>query len=311
MIEKVLVTGGAGFIGSTLVNDLLRDGYEVTVVDDLSMGLKENLPANTNLTFYEKSITDYDFMGKLLIDENFDYIFLLAAVASVADTIERPAETHEINQNANLFVLETLRLNQLNPKKVMFTSSAAVYGNDPELPKTETSRIVPLSPYAVDKFATERSVINYGTLYGMNTAAVRFFNVYGPRRNPSSPYSGVLSLISSKLKDGTEFTMLGDGQQSRDFVFVEDVVSALRLIARTHDTNGEVYNVATGSSISLLDTIKEFEKVADRKLQMKFADERKGDIKYSSADINKLKAIGYEPKYSLAEGLEEYWRSLK
>ncbi len=172
--SRVLVTGSAGFIGSNLVDALIGDN-EVVVVDDLSMGRVENLPQSNNLHFFKHSIADFKFMSELLKDWKFDYIFLLAAVASVADTIVRPAETHIINQDANLNVLETVRINKLDVKKILFSSSAAVYGNNPELPKKETSPIDPLSPYAVDKFATERFVIDYGRLYDIPTVATRFF----------------------------------------------------------------------------------------------------------------------------------------
>ncbi|WP_054735995.1 NAD-dependent epimerase/dehydratase family protein, partial [Secundilactobacillus similis] len=227
--SKILITGGAGFIGSNLTDALIEDN-EIVVVDDLSMGNVENLPQSTHLHFFEHSITDKKFMNQLLLDWQFDYIFLLAAVASVADTIERPLETHEINQNANIDILETIRVKELKVKKILFASSAAVYGNNPELPKRENSPIDPLSPYAIDKFATERFVIDYGILYKIPTVCTRFFNVYGPKQNPKSPYSGVLSLISEATKNGELFSVFGDGKQIRDFVYVEDVIQALQIL---------------------------------------------------------------------------------
>ncbi|WP_056949636.1 NAD-dependent epimerase/dehydratase family protein [Lentilactobacillus kisonensis] len=307
LADNVLVTGGAGFIGSNLVRDLIKKDNSVTVVDDLSMGRLSNLPESDQLTFYQKSITDRKFMDELLINRQFDYIYLLAAVASVADTIKRPEVTHQINQDANLWIMETLRRNQLRPKKVVFTSSAAVYGDDPLQPKSEQSRIVPLSPYAIDKFASERFVIDYGQLYGLNTAATRFFNVYGPRQNPSSPYSGVLSLITQRLQDNQIFTLFGDGTQSRDFVYVDDVILALQLIADMPESNGQVYNVATGHSASLIETIRIFEKISGDTLKIEFADCRLGDIQRSEADICKLRKLGYEPKFDLETGLRRYW----
>ena len=229
---KVLVTGGAGFIGSNLVDQLIQDGDEVVIVDDLSMGLASNIPSSPKVTFYEHSITDHGFMKDLLLKEQFDYIYLLAAIASVADSVARPYETHQINQEANIFILETIRQHKLPIKKVLFTSSAAVYGNNPELPKREDSTIDPLTPYAIDKFATERFVIDYGKLYNIPTVAVRFFNVYGPRQNPKSPYSGVLSLITQAAKHQAAFTIFGDGEQTRDFVFIKDVIQALCLLTK-------------------------------------------------------------------------------
>lgn len=307
MIGTVLVTGGAGFVGSTLVRDLLQRGFKVTVVDDLSMGKKSNLPESESLSFYEHSITDQVFMKKILIEHHFDYVYLLAAVASVADTIKRPIATHIINQDANLQILETIRHQHLNPKKVIFASSAAVYGNDPDQPKTENSRIVPLSPYATDKFATERYIINYGNLYGIHTSAVRFFNVYGPRQNPNSPYSGVLSLICQKLINEGTFTLFGDGKQTRDFIYVSDAVRALQVVAETDRTDGQVYNVATGKSVSLLKTISILEQISNKTLKIKYEPQRPGDIQISEANIQKIEGIGFQVQWHLVKGLRQYW----
>ncbi len=258
-MSKVLITGGAGFIGSTLADRLIKNGDQVVIVDDLSMGDIENLPQSMNVTFYNESITRQAFMADLLITNNFDYIYLLAAVASVADSIERPIETHAVNQNANLNILETIRKEKLTPKKIVFSSSAAVYGNGPELPKKETSSIDPMSPYAIDKFATERFMVDYGKLYGLPTVCTRFFNVYGPKQNPKSPYSGVLSIVSDCLVKNDVFTLFGDGSQTRDYVYIDDVVDALLILATTSDAKWDVYNVATGQSISLIDVIKAYE----------------------------------------------------
>lgn len=301
---KVLITGGAGFIGSNLADKLIMNN-EIVVVDDLSMGKIDNLPKSKKLHFFEHSITDYQFMNELLVEWNFDYIFLLAAVASVADTIERPMETHEINQNANLNILETIRTKHLRIKKIHFASSAAVYGNDPELPKKETSPIRPLSPYAIDKYATERFIIDYGNLYGIPTVVTRFFNVYGPKQNPNSPYSGVLSLIYENAKKGTTFNVFGDGEQTRDFVYVDDVVQSLVLLM-TSDAKNQVFNVATGESVSLNDVIKNFEKIFNNKFSVKHFESRMGDIKYSEADVTKVMNMGYKVNFDLFSGIKKY-----
>ncbi|NLR09055.1 NAD-dependent epimerase/dehydratase family protein [Lactobacillus sp. HBUAS51381] len=309
-MEKILVTGGAGFIGSNLVDKLVQKDCEVYVVDDLSMGKRSNLPRSEHVHFFQRSIIDFDFMEKLLVREQFEYIFLMAAVASVADTVVHPYSTHRVNQDADVFLLEVIRKNNLKPKKVLFTSSAAVYGDDPQLPKGEMSRINPLSPYAIDKYATERFVINYGKLYGINTVATRFFNVYGPKQNPKSPYSGVLSIIADCLSSGSPFNVFGDGEQTRDFVYIDDVVAALMLLIRSENTNGYVYNVATGISTDLNEVISIFEKVSEKKLTVVHKDPRKGDIKYSVADVTRLSNLGYEAMVPITVGLRRYWNFL-
>ncbi|MCP8858518.1 NAD-dependent epimerase/dehydratase family protein [Latilactobacillus curvatus] len=310
-MSKVLITGGAGFIGSTLADKLVEEGNEVVIVDDLSMGSTENIPQSINVTFYEESITNHFFMTKLLITNNFDYIYLLAAVASVADSIERPIETHAVNQNANLNILETIRKEKLTPKKIVFSSSAAVYGNGPELPKKETSAINPMSPYAIDKFATERFMVDYGQLYGLPTVCTRFFNVYGPKQNPKSPYSGVLSIISDCLVRDNIFNLFGDGSQTRDYVYIDDVVDALLLLATTPEAKHDVYNVATGESISLVNVIKAYESAVGRKVKVVKKEARLGDVQDSLADITKLRGLGYEPKVNVTAGLAKYWDALQ
>lgn len=305
-MSKILITGGAGFIGSNLAKALVKEkDNKVVVVDDLSMGQIENLEG-LDLRFIEHDVTDKEFMHHLLREYKFDYIFFLAAVASVADSVERPLETHAINQEAVLDTLEFIHHNNLPLKRFVFTSSAAVYGNLPDMPKSETTRCQPLTPYAVDKYAAERFTIDYEGLYGVPTVAVRFFNVFGPNQNPDSPYSGVLSIITDKLKNNETFNLYGDGSQTRDFVYVADVVKALRLVA-TKTPNATVYNVAQGGETSLLDLIKMYEKVSGRKLKIKYMPARNGDITKSIADISKIKSIGFKPDWSLERGLKAYW----
>lgn len=307
---KYLITGGAGFIGSSLANHLVNDGHDVVVVDDLSMGKKENLQLD-KVEFLKGDIRDEKLITQILSKNKFDYIFLLAAVASVADSIKRPIETHEINMNANLEILELVKKFQKQIKRVVFASSAAVYGDDPALPKKEISQIKPLSPYAIDKFATEKYVLAYNHLYNVPTSAVRFFNVYGMNQNPKSPYSGVLSIITEQFKkvlsnQETNFVLYGDGEQTRDFVFVKDVIAALLLVSDKSDAKGEVFNVGTGKPSSLNEVIDIYEQVLNVKLPIKKQDARVGDIQYSFADITKLESLGYESKYDLRKGICEY-----
>lgn len=311
MSKKVLVTGGAGFIGSHVVERHINEGNEVIVVDDLSMGLKSNLPKHDNLEFFEHSITDKKFMADLLIKNNFDYIYLLAAIASVADTIKRPYESHLVNQEANIAILECLRINKLKPKRIIFASSAAVYGSLPNLPKIETGVVAPSTAYAIDKYATERFVLMYATLYNLPTVAVRFFNVYGPRQNPKSPYSGVLSIITDKIQKDSTFTVFGDGLQTRDFIYVKDVVQALKISETTDEMIGEVFNVATGTPHTLMDAIRYLENSSEKKLTVQFGSERIGDIKYSVADISKLQSFGFKPEFSFEDGTKAYWKGIQ
>lgn len=305
-MSKVLITGGAGFIGSNLAKALVKDGHKVVVVDDLSMGQLSNLDG-LDLEMIEQDVTNKEFMHHLLRKYKFDYIYFLAAVASVADSVERPLETHAVNQEAVLDTLEFIHHNDLPLKRFVFSSSAAVYGNLKDMPKKETTRCQPLTPYAVDKYASERFTIDYEKLYGIPTVAVRFFNVFGPNQNPDSPYSGVLSIITDKLKNDEVFTLYGDGSQTRDFVYVADVVKALKLVA-TRTPEATVYNVAQGGETSLLDIIHIYEKVAGKKLKIDKKPARNGDIDKSVADISKIKSIGYNPDWSLEKGLEAYWK---
>lgn len=312
-MKNYLITGGAGFIGSTLANHLSKDNT-VMVIDDLSMGKESNLKKSKNLNFIEGSVTDRNLMTKIISENTFDYIFHLAAIASVADSVERPVETHQINFESVLMLLELVRKYQKTLKRLVFSSSAAVYGDEPTLPKKEESVIRPLTPYAIDKFAAEQYVLDYNHLYGINTSAVRFFNVYGPNQNPESPYSGVISILVDrykKLKNGerVEFTLFGDGSQSRDFVFVEDVIQALLLVASKEDALGKQFNVGTGSALSLNELIDVINEVVNVVLPVKYESKREGDIKKSVSDISRLKSLGYQSNFSVHEGIKEYLKS--
>lgn len=309
---KYLVTGGAGFIGSTLVNRVSTNA-EIVIVDDLSMGDLKNIEglAERQIQFVEGSVTDTDLMKRVLSNNQFDYIFHFAAVASVADSVARPVETHQVNFESVLNLLEFCRNYQNDLKRLVFASSAAVYGDEPTLPKAEESVIRPLTPYAVDKFAAERYALNYATLYGVPTSAVRFFNVYGPNQNPASPYSGVLSILTDRYQkrlNGEEasFTLFGDGSQTRDFVFIEDVVDALLLVAESAESLANVYNVGTGDAISLNDVIKVYRDFLKTDLPIHHEAVRSGDIPASYANIAKLKSLGYAPKYTILSGIRAY-----
>ncbi|MCI1985978.1 MAG: NAD-dependent epimerase/dehydratase family protein [Lactobacillus sp.] len=310
-MAKYLVTGGAGFIGSNLVDTLVQEDNQIVVVDDLSMGLVENLPQSDKVRFLEHSITDHAFMRALLQEEHFDYIVLLAAIASVADSVERPYETHQVNQEANLNIIETIRQEQLPLKKLFFASSAAVYGDDPALPKQEEMAVKPLTQYAVDKYATERAIINYSRLYDLPFVAVRFFNVFGPKQNPSSPYSGVLSILLNALTHDLPFTFFGDGGQTRDFTFINDVVSAIVGLLHTPEAKGEVFNIANGQQTSLQAVATTMQQITGKTLAVSYQATRAGDIRDSYANVDKINALGFMTHTPLAEGLRAYVASVQ
>lgn len=308
---NVLVTGGAGFIGSTLVNHLSATN-QITIIDDLSMGKKENIDFSGNTELIIGDISESTLLERVFIDKQFDYIFHLGAIASVADSVENPKRTHQVNFDSTFIMLELIRKYQKNLKRMIFASSAAVYGDEPSLPKKEdTSCIKPLTPYAIDKFSSERFVLDYYSLYGIPTSAVRFFNVYGPNQNPNSPYSGVLSILLNCYKNyskdkNVSFTLFGDGSQTRDFVYVEDVVSALILVSISEKSKGQVYNVGTGEETSLRLIIDELNLLLNISLPIKQEAVRIGDIEKSVSSIEKLKELGFYPKYSLKDGLKKY-----
>lgn len=312
-MEKILITGGAGFIGSTLANHLGKENV-VIVVDDLSMGKVENLEMDRNITFIEGDVADSVLMEEIIRANQFDYIFHLAAVASVADSVARPVETHRVNFESVLMLLELVRKYQPNLKRIVFSSSAAVYGDEPTLPKKEESIIRPLTPYAIDKFAAEQYVLDYCHLYDVPGSAVRFFNVYGPNQNPNSPYSGVISILVDRYKkqlagEKTSFTLYGDGSQSRDFVYIDDVIQALLLVANKESALGQQFNVGTGKATTLLTLIQTIDQILETELALEYQPERSGDIHDSLADISKIQSIGYLPNYDVLSGMKSYLKT--
>ena len=301
-----LITGGAGFIGSHLTEELLKEGRKVVVLDDLSTGKLENLPDDPNLTFIKGSITDRELLKNLFDSYRFETVFHLAAVASVFKSIEEPVETHRVNFDGTMYLLEESK--RAKVEKFVFASSAAVYGDLPELPKKEDMPVKPLTPYGVDKYASERYVVNSFNLYGLRTTALRFFNVYGERQDPSSPYSGVISIFIDRILkhlkgEKTTIDIFGDGRQTRDFVYVKDVVKALLIAEKDKRTDGEVFNVGTGKETSLLQLIDTLKSIVGSTPPVRFLPPREGDIKRSVADITKISKLSYKPSYSLKEGL--------
>jgi UDP-glucose 4-epimerase len=298
---KALVTGGAGFIGSHIVDRLLHDGHDVIVIDDLSTGHRSNLPDHDALTFIEGDISNSDTVNECMV--GIDWVFHKAAVASVPRTVNDPVGSSAVNYQGTLHLLEAARNNDV--KRFVFASSAALYGDEPTLPKVESMCPVTLSPYAVDKLASEFACGMYTKLYGVETVCLRYFNVYGPRQDPSSPYSGVISIFTDKLKNNLVPTIFGDGEQTRDFIYVGDVVEANMKAVMTGKGTGQYYNIATGNKITLNKLLRVLSEIYDTEFNVNYDEPRKGDIKDSYAVVEKAnEVLGWQPSVKLEQGLK-------
>lgn len=302
-----MVTGGAGFIGSHIVDRLLSDGHEVVVLDDFSTGHRSNLPEDDSLTIVEGDISNFDTVKQCM--QGIDWVFHKAAVASVPKTVNDPVGSSLVNYQGTLHLLESARNN--NVKRFVFASSAALYGDEPTLPKVETMCPVTLSPYAVDKLASESACGMYTKLYGLETVCLRYFNVYGPKQDPSSPYSGVISIFTDKLKNKQIPSIFGDGEQTRDFVFVSDVVEANMKAVTTENCAGQFFNIATGNKITLNDLLKSLSDIYSIEFNVNYGEVRQGDIKDSYAVIDKANSIlKWQPSVELKQGLKLLCESL-
>lgn len=303
---KVLITGGAGFIGSNIAEKLFEKSYEVHIVDNLSTGNLSNVPFLKKEYIYIEDIRNHQFINDLLSNNQYDYIIHLAAMVSVVETIDKPVESNQINIDATINLLEAIQLNNPNLKKFIFASSAALYGDLPGLPKSVDDPLKTLSPYAIQKLSGESYTKIYNDLYDIPTTSFRFFNVYGPKQNPESDYSGVISILNKKFESKSTFTFLGDGLQTRDFIYIDDLVSALMLILSNDETNGKVYNLGTGKETSLIAVYNAFKESFGYEIPVEYKASRKGDIKYSVAEISPLKELGFLPKYNIVEGIKAY-----
>jgi len=302
---KVLITGGAGFIGSHLVDELLAAGNSVRVLDNLTTGKRANLPAHTQLEFIQGDIRD----RSLVFDSvrGMNAIVHLAAVASVQASVDDPTGTHATNFDGTLHLLEAAR--QEHVQRFLYASSAAVYGDNTRLPLVEDEILNPLSPYAADKLAGEYYLRFYHAKFGIETTAFRFFNIFGPRQDPSSPYSGVISIFVERACQVEPVTVFGDGQQTRDFVYVGDLVKLLTQALVSTETAGQVMNVGRGKQCSLLDLLAALEKLTGRPVERRFAAARLGDIVHSCADVTRLvRLLGKAPQTDIVTGLGEILR---
>ncbi|MDB4943027.1 MAG: UDP-glucose 4-epimerase [Labilithrix sp.] len=300
---RILVTGGAGFIGSHLVDRLLAEGHDVVVLDSFRSGKRENLAhVAARITLHEADVRDLAALERA--SEGCDVLFHEAAVVSVPYSVEHPQETHDVNIQGTLNALHAARTNRV--RRVVFASSAAVYGEEPTLPKDESLLPAPIAPYGVEKLAGEHYLATFARLYGVETVALRYFNVFGPRQDPSSPYSGVISVFVKRLLADEEIVIYGDGKQSRDFIDVADVVEA-NLCAATapaERVSGNVYNVARGERTSLLDLATLLGRGPRSARPPSLVPERPGDIRHSQARIDRARAeLGFVPRVTLADGL--------
>ena len=304
---KALVTGGAGFIGSHITERLLNDGHEVVVLDDFSTGHRHNLPEHDKLSVVEGDIRNMQTVEDCM--QGVNWVFHKAAVASVPKTVGDPVGSSAVNYQGTLHVLEAARKH--NVDRVVFASSAALYGDEPTLPKQEDMMPVTLSPYAVDKLASEHACSMYTRLYGLQTVSLRYFNVYGPRQDPSSPYSGVISVFADRLSQQQMPTIFGDGEQTRDFVFVSDVVEANMKAVLRDEPVGRYMNIATGYKITLNDLLRVFGELYQVECRPDYGEPRQGDIKESYATIEIAKTLlAWEPKVTLRDGLKKLCDSL-
>lgn len=302
---KVLITGGAGFIGSHLAEHLLAAGNSVRVLDNLSTGKRENLPVHPRLEFVQGDIRDRNHVTNSARD--MDAIVHLAAVASVQASVDDPTGTHETNFDGTLHLLEAARTEHI--RRFLYASSAAVYGDNTRLPLVEEEILNPLSPYAADKLAGEYYLRFYHAKFGIETTAFRFFNIFGPRQDPSSPYSGVISIFIERVSRGEPVTIFGDGRQTRDFVYVGDLVKLLAQALSHTATAGQVINVGRGKQCSLLELLEALEKLTGKPVERRFAAARLGDIVHSCADISRLvRLLGKAPETDIVTGLDEILR---
>jgi nucleoside-diphosphate-sugar epimerase len=305
-MEKMAVTGGAGFIGSNLAEHLLDRDYSVVVVDNLSTGREQNLSgwserAGSRFRFLKIDINETDELRQAF--HGVSYVFHLAAIPSVVRSVENPAATQSSNINGTLSVLTAAR--DAGVKRVIAASSSSIYGDDPNLPKKEDRLGRCLSPYALSKFVTEEYCRLFYDLYGLETVALRYFNVFGPRQDPGSEYAAVIPRFSTRMLAGKSPVVYGDGEQTRDFTFISNVIEA-NLKAATHpDAAGEAFNIGCGTRTSLNQLIEKLNGLLVSRLKPINEPARKGDVRHSVADVNKAKRImGFVPSTTLEVGLQ-------
>ena len=301
-MPRYLVTGGAGFIGSHLVRELVSRGEAVRVLDDFKTGKPENLaPISEGLELLEGGVDDPVAVDRAM--QGVDFVLHQAALGSVPRSVEDPLTSHSVNLTGTLVLLESAR--RAKVRRFVYASSSSVYGDTPQLPKVETMPTAPLSPYAVTKLAGEFYCGVFHRIYGLETVSLRYFNVFGPRQSPDSQYAAVIPRFMSALASSESPVIYGDGRQSRDFTYIDNVVQAnLLSCAAPSAAAGQAYNIACGESFTLLDLLREMGEICGRNVQPRFEAARLGDVRDSLAGIGKAKEfLGYQPAVSFQEGL--------
>lgn len=300
-VMRVLVTGGAGFIGSHITERLVELGHEVIVLDDLSTGREENIAhLRSRITFVKGSITDTALLQKVM--QGVQVVFHEAALGSVPRSVEDPRTTHEVNITGTFTVLMAAR--DAGVKRVVYAASSSAYGDTPTLPKVETMLPNPLSPYAVSKLVGEYYCQVFTRVYGLETVSLRYFNVFGPRQNPHSQYAAVIPKFITAALNGEPLTVFGDGEQSRDFTYIDNVVQANLLAMESPHAVGKVYNIACGGRYTLNELIRQLEVIFGRKLEVQYLPPRAGDVKHSEASISEARRdLGYQVLVPFEDGL--------
>jgi nucleoside-diphosphate-sugar epimerase len=304
-MDKYLITGGAGFIGSNIVKKVLDNGDFVRVVDNFSTGRRENIAEfleNQNFELIESDLTNLETAKKAV--RGMDFVLHQAAVPSVPRSIEDPITSNSANIDATLNLLVAARDEKV--KKVVYASSSSVYGDNPDLPKMEDFPVRPISPYALTKYAGERYCQIFWNIYGLPTTCLRYFNVFGPKQNPFSQYSAVIPKFIDCFLQNESPVILGTGEQSRDFTFVDNVVAANLLAAKSEKGNGEVFNIACNERTSLNELVGLLSKISGKDINPEYKDARAGDVLHSQADISKIgEFLGFKPIIKFEEGLKK------
>jgi nucleoside-diphosphate-sugar epimerase len=299
-VSNYLVTGGAGFIGSHLAEELLRRGHRVRIVDSLITGKRSNLDVLKGAEFQEGDLAEPGVAERAAT--GMDYVLHQAAIPSVPRSVKDPVTSNRANITSTLNVLVAAR--DAGVKRVVYAASSSAYGNTPTLPKREDMPTSPLSPYALQKLVGEQYCQLFTTLYGLETVSTRYFNVFGPRQDPGSPYSGVISLFATAVLEGRQPTIYGDGEQTRDFTYVANVVDGVLRCCEAPGVAGQMMNLATGGRISLNDLLRTMNRIQGTDLRPIYKEPRAGDVKDSQADISRARVLlGYAPGVELEEGL--------